>query len=502
MKRNAKSAIRIAPAMIAAAIAGCAVGPDFKEPEAPPVKSYTRTALPAETESTPGRAGAAQRFAVAQEIPAQWWTLFHSDALDRLIRQALADSPSLAAAQATLRQAQENLRAEIGVVSPSVDAELSAQRQRFSFSTIGQPQVPSTVFNLYNASVAVSYTFDIGGGWRRELEAMRAQVDYQGFQLEGAHLALTANIVTTAIREASLRAQMQALQEIEALQQKELDILEQQFKLGGARRSDVLAQRAQLVQTRATLPPLEKELSLARHQLAVLVGQLPSEADLPEFTLESLELPPELPMSLPSELVRQRPDIRAAEALLHQASAEVGVATANLYPRITLSGNYGSQANQTGDLFGSSAGVWSLGASLLQPLFHGGELTARRRAAIAVYDQAAAQYRDTVLRAFQNVADTLRALEVDARTLKLQAEAASVAHDTLALTDKEFAYGAANYLTLLNAERQYQQAQVSLVQAQAQRYADTAALLQALGGGWWNRPPQDAASSQERKTDQ
>ncbi len=503
MKRIAKFRIAIAPALIAAAVAGCVVGPDFRVPEAPKTNSYTSTTLPGETAETPGRAGAAQHFAAGEEIPVQWWMLFHSEALDRLIRQALADSPSLAAAQATLRQAQENLRAEVGVVSPKVDANLSAQRQRFSPTAIGQPNAPSTVFNLYNASVAVSYTFDVGGGWHRELEATRAQVDYQGFQLEGAHLALTTNIVTTAIKEASLRAQMQAVQEIEALQQRELDIVQNQFKLGGARRSDVLAQRAQLVQTRATLPPLEKDLALTRHQLAVLAGKLPSEADLPEFTLDALELPPRLPVSLPSSLVRQRPDIRAAEALLHQASAQVGVATANLYPRITLSGSYGSQANRTGDLFGPNAGVWNVGASLLQPLFHGNELTSRRRAAIAAYDQAEAQYRETVLLAFQNVADTLRALEVDARTLKIQTEAESIARDTFDLTHKEFTLGAANYLSLLNAEHQYQQARISLVQSQALRYADTAALFQALGGGWWNRPgPDDVVSPQERKTDQ
>ena len=493
MKRFDGNLRLIASLAIAAVAGGCAVGPDFKQPEAPAVSAYTRTALPAETESAQGRAGAAQRFAPGQEIPAQWWTLFHSEALDHLIRQALADSPTLAAAQATLRQAQENLRAEVGVVSPRVDAGASAERQRFSFAAIGQPNAPSTVFNLYNASVAVTYTFDVGGGWRRELEAMRAQVDYQGFQLRGAHLALTANIVTTAIQEASLRAQMQALAEVVALQQKTLDILEQQFHLGGARRTDVLAQRAQLVQTRATLPPLEKQLALARHQLAALVGQLPSQADLPEFTLDTLELPAQLPVTLPSELVRQRPDILAAEALLHQASAQVGVATANLYPRITLSGSYGSLANSTADLFGATSSVWSVGASILQPLFHGGELTARRRAAIAAYDQAAAYYRETVLRAFQNVADTLRALEIDARTLRLQTEAESVARNTLELTQKEFAYGVANYLTLLNAERQYQQTRISLVQSQAQRYADTAALFQALGGGWWNRSNESAA---------
>jgi NodT family efflux transporter outer membrane factor (OMF) lipoprotein len=485
----------------ALAFAGCAVGPDFEQPAPPAVASYTGTALPPQTESTPGPAGTAQRFAAGQEIPAQWWALFRSEPLDRLIRQALADSPTLAAAQATLRQAQENLRVEIGVVSPRVDAGASAERQRFSFAAIGQPNVPSTVFSLYNASVSVSYIFDIGGGWRRELEAMHAQVDYQGYQLQGAHLALTANIVTGAIREASLRAQLQALAEIETLQQKELDILEQQFKLGGARRTDVLAQRAQLVQTRAALPPVEKELAFARHQVAVLAGKFPGQAELPEFTLDALYLPEQLPVSLPSELVRQRPDILASEALLHQASAQVGVATANLYPRITLTGNYGSLANSASDLFDPGKGVWSMGASVLQPLFHGGELKARRRAAIAAYDQAAALYRETVLRAFQNVADVLRALEIDARTLRLQTEAVEVARHTLELTQKEFRYGATNYLKLLDAERQYQQTRISLVQSQAQRYADTAALFQALGGGWWNAPPQDATSSQERKTE-
>ena len=488
-----KSGILMASAVMAAATAGCAVGPDFHEPEAPKTSTYTSTVLPEETVSTPGHAGTAQRFVTGNDIPAQWWTLFHSEPLDRLIRQALTDSPSLALAQARLRQAQENLNAEIGVVSPKVDANLSAERKRFSPAAIGQPNVPSTVFNLYNASVGVSYTFDVGGGWRRELEAMRAQVDYQSFQLEGAHLALTANIVTAAVREATLRAQRQAYEEIESLQKKELDLMENQFKLGGAKRTDVLAQRAQLAEIRAALLPLEKELAQTRHLLAVLAGKLPSDTDLPEFTLESLELPRELPVSLPSVLVRQRPDIRAAEALLHQASAQVGVATANLYPRITLSGSYGWEANSTADLFGSTTSIWNAGASLLQPLFHGGELTARRRAAVAVYNQASAQYRDTVLHAFRNVADTLRALDVDARTLKAQNESETIARETLDLTHQEYTLGAANYLSLLNAQRQYQQARINLVQSQALRYADTAALFQALGGGWWNRSNESAA---------
>lgn len=479
---------------------GCATGPDFHAPEAPKADRYTATALPPETAAAPGSAGAAQRFMAGQDIPAQWWTLFRSDAIDRLIRQALAESPSLAAAQATLRQAQENLRAEVGVVSPKVDAGVSATRQRFSPAAIGQPNIPSTVFNLYNASISVSYTFDVTGGWRRELEAMQAQVDYQHFLLEAAYLALTANIVTTAVKEASLRAQIQAIDEIVTAQQKQLGIVERQFRLGGAPRADVLTQRAQLAQTRTTLPPLEKELALTRHQLAVLTGRFPGAAELPEFTLETLELPTQLPVSVPSSLVRQRPDIRAAEALLHRAAAQVGVATANLYPRVTLSGGYGSLANRSGDLFSGSTGVWNVGASLLQPLFRGGELTARRRAAIATYDQTAAQYRETVLRAFQNVADVLRALDVDAQALKAQAEAESAARDTLELTQKQYALGGANYLSLLNAERQHQQARIGLIQSRAQRYADTAALFQALGGGWWNRPGFDVISP-ERKTE-
>jgi NodT family efflux transporter outer membrane factor (OMF) lipoprotein len=265
--------------------------------------------------------------------------------------------------------------------------------------------------------------------------------------------------------------------------------------VGGASRPDVLTQRTQLAQTRATLPPLEKNLAQTRHQLAVYAGNLPSDGGLPEFRLESLQLPQDLPVTLPSQLVRQRPDIRASEALLHQANAQIGVATANLYPQITLSGNYGSETTEFNNLFGSGTGVWSLGTSLLQPIFRGGQLTAQRRAAIAAHDEAAAQYRETVLQAFQNVADTLRALEMDAKTLQAQADAESLAREALDLTQKQFQLGAVSYLSLLNAQRQYQQTRINLVQAQAVRYADTAALFQALGGGWWNRTAQADTTS-------
>jgi len=471
-----------------AAMCGCAVGPDFHVPAAPVAAGYTATTLPAQTAAAPVTGGAAQRFMAGAEIPAQWWELFHNPDLDRVIRQALNDNPTLAAAQATLLQARENLRARSGTeYYPSVDASFTGTRQQATGAAFGQPGAGAFIFSLFNASVGVSYTLDLFGGGRRELEGLRSQVDYQRFQLEGAYLTLASNIVTTAVKEASLRAQLKATREIITLQERQVALVERQFQLGGAARADILAQQAQLAQTRTSLPPLEKDLAQTRNLLAVYTGKLPSEAALPEFDLEKLNLPGELPLSLPSSLVRQRPDIRASEELLHAASAQVGVATANLYPQITLNGSMGSQATRIQDLFSSGTFIWSLGAGLTQPLFHGGELTAKRRAAIAALDQAWAQYRGTVLQAFQNVADVLQALESDAAALKAQSEAERSARDSLELTQRQFTLGAVSYLSLLNAERQHQQALLGLVQAQAARFADSAALFQALGGGWWNR---------------
>ncbi len=480
--------LRAALPLVAAAIVGCAAGPDFHRPPAPDSNAYIDKNLSPETVSAPGIAGASQYFAVGRDIPAEWWTLFHSAPLDRTIREALAQSPTLTAAQAALREAQENRRALLGELFPSVDASFSADRQKFTGASFGQPDLPGTTFSLYNASVNLTYTIDLFGGTRRGLEVLKAQVDYQRHLLEASYLTLTSNIVTAAIQEASLRAQIQAVQEILAAEEKQLGLVEQQFQLGGASRPDVLAQEAQLAQTRATLPPLQKQLAQTRHLLAVLSGKPPGAADsLPEFELTDLELPRELPVSLPSSLVRQRPDIRSAEELLHAACAQIGVDTANLFPKITLSGSYGSQTTKITDLFASGTNIWSIGAQILQPLFHGGALTAKRRAAIAAYDQAEAQYRETVLLAFQNVADVLRALEQDAKSLKAQVDAEAAAANSLELTRSQFELGGANYLQLLTAERQRQQARLLLVQAQAARFADTAALFQALGGGWWNR---------------
>lgn len=474
---------------VGAILNGCAVGPNFKPPEAPATDKYTSTPLSAETASAPGPAGASQRLVAGREIPAEWWTLFHSEKLDGLIRQAIADNPTLAAAQATLRLSQESLRALYGsALFPAVNANASVTRQKISGASIGQPNTSFPAFTLYNASVSITYALDIFGGARRELEALRAQVDYAGFLLEGAYLTIAANIVTTAVKEASLRAQVNVTREIIAAEEKQLELVSRQFQLGAVAKTDVLAQQAQLAQTRASLPSLEKALSQTRHQLAVLAGRLPSEAEvIPEFDLDELHLPEEVPVSLPSQLVRQRPDIRASEALVHAASAQIGVSTAALLPQINLSGSLGSEAVKSSSLFSSGTGVWSLGAGLLQPLFHGGELTAKRRAAMAAYDQASEQYRATVLQAFQNVADVLRTLDADATALKAQAEAEEAARNLFDMAQKQFQLGAINYLALLNAERQEREAQIGLVQAQALRFADTAALFQALGGGWWNR---------------
>nr|WP_296001636.1 efflux transporter outer membrane subunit [Rugamonas sp.] len=470
-------------------LAGCALGPNFKTPAAPAGAadaSYTPTPMPAQTVSAPGIGGAVQRFAPGQDIPAQWWSMFQSPALDQLIRAALTQSPTMAAAQASLRQAQENYKAEAGTLAyPAVNAALGAQRERASVLTTGQPG--GSVFNLYNASVNVSYAPDVFGVTRRTLEGAQAQVDYQRMQVEATYLALTANVVTTAIREASLRAQLKATREVLDALTRQTALIDKQFSFGAIARTTVLTQRTQLAQTQATVPPLEKALAQTRHQLSVLVGRLPSEAGLPEFQLDALTLPEQLPVSLPSALLRQRPDVRASEELLHQASALVGVATANQYPQFTLSGSYGSSALTPADVFKSSSVIWSLGAGITQPIFNGGALTAKKHAAEAAYDEAAAQYRGTLLGAFQNVADTLRALESDASTLKAQAEAESLASQSLALATSQYKLGAISNLSLLDAERVYQQTHITLVQAQAARYADTAALFQALGGGWWNR---------------
>jgi len=472
-------------AVVAVGLGGCALGPDFKTP-APPAAAdagYTPAPLPARTASAPGIGGAAQQFAWGQDIPAQWWTAFRSPALDPLIRAALERNPTMAAAEASLRQAQENYHAQAGgLLYPAVTGQLGAGRQKVPQSSAG-----AGVFNLYNASVNVAYTPDVFGATRRTLEGAQALVDYQRFQVEATYLALSANVVTTAIRQAALRAQLQATREVLDALTKQLGVIEKQFEYGAIPRTTVLSQRNQVAQVVATVAPLEKALAQSTHQLSVLAGRLPGEGGMPAFALESLALPEQLPVSLPSTLARQRPDVRASEELLRQASALVGVATAAQYPQFTLSGAFGASSQTFGRLVDAQSTAWNLTAGLAAPIFNGGALHARRRAAEAAYDAAAAQYRATLLTAFQNVADSLRALDADADALKAQAEAEALAAESLALAGQQYQLGGISYLSLLDAQRSYQQTHIALVQAQAARYADTAALFQALGGGWWNK---------------
>jgi len=466
------------------------VGPDFHSPVLPVTQTYTKTALPKKITglSTAGNAGKTQYFIDNQDIPAEWWALYHSAALNQLITTGLANSPNFAAAKATLLQAKENLNAQTGtLLFPSINALANGQRQKFSGATIGN-DVPSSIFNLYNVGINVSYTFDIFGGSRRQLEASLAQVDFRYYQLQAAYLTLTANIVTTAITVASLEAQIKAMHQLIQAEKNQLAINTQQFKLGGVSEANVFSQQTQLEQTIALLPPLEQNLSQAQNALAVLVGSLPSESQLPTINLDQLNLPTRLPVSLPSQLVRQRPDIQAAEALLHQANAQLGVATSNLFPQITLNTtNYGWSSSAPNTLFNPATLTWSIGGQILQPIFQGGALRAQKRAAMAAYEQVWAQYRQTVLQAFKNVADSLRALESDAKELKAQKRAETAAYATLRLTKAQYRLGGVDYLSVLTAEQQYQQSLVNRIQAQASRYADTAALFQALGGGWWHR---------------
>jgi NodT family efflux transporter outer membrane factor (OMF) lipoprotein len=484
-------------AVLACFLTACAVGPNFKKPDAPRTAGFTPPGeIPAQLEAT-ASPGPAQHFVEGLDIPGQWWTLFESPALNDLIERALNNSPTLEAATAALRQANETLAAERGSYYPSASGSVGVQRQKVPGAALGLPQDPSIIYTLNNATLNVSYTLDAFGGIRRQVESLGAQAEYERYALEAAYLSLTANLVTAAITEASLRAQLAATQDIADSQRQQLDITQRRFNAGGASRADILQQQAVLQSTLATLPALRTQLAQQRNLLAAYAGTLPADYAGPEFTLDALTLPVELPLSVPSNFVEQRPDVREYTELLHEATAQIGVATANMLPQITLTGSYGGEATSFSNVFSPASVIWSLAASATQPLFKGGQLLHQRRAAVAAAQQAAANYRATVITAFQNVSDTLYALRGDAETLEAQALAESTAAQSLKLVQVQYKSGAASYLQVLSAEQTYQSAAVALVKAKAQRYADTAALFQALGGGWWNR--NDVAANTTRK---
>jgi NodT family efflux transporter outer membrane factor (OMF) lipoprotein len=462
------------------------VGPDFQQPPAPTDTGYTPEPLAAQTASVNARGGVAQQFNPARDIPGEWWTLFHSAPLNHLIDESLRANPDLDAAQAALRQAQENLYAGQGALFPQASVSLQAEKERFSGATFGQPNTHAT-FGLVTPTLNVSYVPDVFGGTRRQIESLAAQAEYQRFELEATYLTLTSNVVVAAVQEASLRGQIGATQDIIQDQVQALNLVRERFNLGAASQADVLSQQAQVAQTRATLPPLQKQLAQARNQLTALAGQLPAHEVSETFDLDNMQLPQDLPVSLPSQLVEQRPDVRAAEAQLHSASAEIGVATANQLPQFSITAALGTASSSFTNMFAPGTGVWSIAGGIAQTLFDAGTLLHKKRAAVAAFDETAAQYRSTVIKACQNVADTLRALQSDADALVAQAAAEHSALASLDLTRRQYQLGAIDYLTLLNAQRTWQQARVNFVQAEANRYADTAALFQALGGGWWHR---------------
>jgi NodT family efflux transporter outer membrane factor (OMF) lipoprotein len=472
---------------LAGLLTGCAVGPDFKRPAAPAAGDYTDHPLATTVTTTNVAGGTAQRFVPGGDLAGDWWTLFHSQALNDLIELSLTNNPDLKAAQAALTVARENVLVQRGVYYPSVAASFSASRQKQSDLISPTPNASIFQYNLFTPQVSVSYSPDVFGLNRRTVESVKAQEQNVRFQMIAAYTTLTANVVVTAIQAAAVQAQIDATRQLVVLNSNMVEILRYQYTKGYAGRLDVVAQESQLAQINATLPPLMKQAAQLRDLLAVLAGRFPNQTPEEKFDLASLHLPVEIPVSLPSQLVAQRPDVRQAEANLHAASAQIGIAIANRLPNITLTADAGSTALSLDKVFSSGTGFWGLGAAATAPLFQGGQLLHQERAAKAAYVEAAEQYRSTVLTAFQNVADTLTALEQDAEGLKAAATAADDAQETLDLSQHQWHDGYISYLALLSAEQAYHQARINLVQAQANRYADTAALFQALGGGWWHR---------------
>jgi NodT family efflux transporter outer membrane factor (OMF) lipoprotein len=468
-------------------LAGCAVGPDFHRPAKPVASRATEKPLPAATLAVATAGGSAQHFVVGQDLAGDWWTLFRSPRLTAVVADALKQNPTLDSARQTLRQAQETTLADKGAWFPSINRT----RQKLSPAQAGVTgtgfDASGETFTVYTGQLSVNYTFDVWGQTRRTVEAAQAQADQQKFQLEGATTMLAANTASAAINAAGLAAEIAAEEALVTAERDLLKTVRQQFEDGAATGSDVATQEAQLANTEAALVPLQTQLAQTRDQLAAYLGRIPSEADIPAFTLDELTLPGELPVSLPSQLVDQRPDIRASEEQLHTATAQVGVAVANRLPQITLSGFVGSAPATLGNMFTPGNGIWSLTNQLAGPIFQGGTLVHQQHAAEAAARAAAANYRNTVVTAFQNVADVLTSLQQDALALAANEEAERAAARGLELTRVQYGAGGVPYLSVLTAETQFQTGVIGLLKARTARYTDTVALYVALGGGWWHR---------------
>lgn len=465
---------------------GCAVGPNYKTPERALPNRYTETALPEHTVSSPVAHGVSQHLNPGQDIPGDWWTLYRSEPLTHLVALAIRNNPNLESARQALRNAQELTLAQYSGLLPAVGGTFGRTRGNFPFAPSGQPNT-SMSYGYYDAHLGLSYNFDVWGKTRRLIEQQEAEADYQRAYFEAVLLTLTGNVVATAINEASLRGQIAAQMRLIAIERDYLTMLQQQFSLGGANGTDVALQEAQLAQQEAELPQMENGLAQARNAMAAYLGALPADTALPQFDLSDLTLPTEVPVALPSDLVRHRPDIRQADGNLHAATAAVGVAIANRLPQFTLTGDLGSQAARAGQLMTPGNGLATLATQVTMPIFEGGNLLHQQRAAVATMRDYAAQWQNTVVGAFQDVANALMQIQNDSRQLSANLLTEQAAARALDLARRQYRLGGVSYLTVLSSEIIYQQAAIALVQARAARLSDTSALLVALGGGWWNR---------------
>lgn len=495
------------PGLLALVPAAC-VGPDFQPPAAPEATGYTASAPPAATASVDAEGGAAQHLDSDRDIPAQWWVLFHSGGLNALVKEALAANPTIKAGEAALRAARESSEAQAGAFWPSISGSFSSNRTRNAAgATSATSTSGSAVANLHTAQLSLSYSPDVWGGTWRQVENQDAQAEAQRFQLEATQMTLAAGVTLAAVNEAMLRGQLAAQRDIVRMAADALAIQRKTYALGQIAEADVAAQEALLAQAEAQVPAAEKQLAIQRDALAALVGRLPSQIPAESFDFAQLTLPEKLPLSLPAQLVRQRPDILQAEANLHAAAAAVGVAIAARLPLINLTADMGSVSSLISGsdhstspakigLFTPGTGFWTLAGSITQPLFDGFFLMHRQRAAEALFDQADAQYRATVISAFQNVADVLHAVQADAETYRAAVTAERAADRNLAIVRRQLELGSVNQLALLNAQQVALQSRLARYQAEAARYTDSAQLFQALGGGWWNRNSQQNVATQ------
>jgi len=467
---------------------GCVVGPDFSKPATSPEAGFRPTPV---TLPPAGPTDPQQHLQPGAEIVGQWWTLFRSDELDATLSLAIGQSPTLDTARATLAQAQQAILVARGGYYPQADLAAGAERERVSIN--GFDGAEHATGSLFSIGPTVSYSPDLFGRVRRQVEENTALADVQRYALAAAWLALTGNAVNTAITSASAREQMRAVQDIIAVDQRNVDLVEIERSAGKAARTDVLVAQSQLAADVALLPPLKQQLSAAHDALAILVGTTPAQWAAPRFDFDMLVLPVDVPVTLPSALVRARPDILAAEAQLHAASAAIGVATAQLHPNITLSASWTQEAGSMGALFEGANGLWSVAAGLTAPLFHGGALKAQQQAAVDAFDAQLGVYRQTVLAAFGQVADTLKALQHDAEELAAQRAALDSAQASLALSQESYKVGAASLLDVLVVQRLFAEARLGYARAKGQRYLDTAQLFEATGGGWQASAASDTA---------